>query len=130
MNYKTDNQQCDICAGNGKCFSCGGHNYDEMITGDRLRNAFYDTLKKGKLYKLTYNRVNQSLMIEEDWLVFGQIIDYANQFRIVQKESKPFNFYDKTYREILGNIGFIMASHVIISEDDYSRLVTCRMNNE
>ena len=131
MNYQGNNNQCDICAGSGNCQYCGGKNYDEMITADRLRNAFYDTLKKGKLYKLTFNRVNQSLMIEEDWLVFGQSIDYANEFKIEQAGNRPFNFLEKSYREILGNVGFIMATHVMIEgNDNFTRLVTCRMNNE
>jgi hypothetical protein len=69
-------------------------------------------------------------MIEEDWLVLGQIIDYENEFRIEQAGSRPFNFYEKSYREILGNVGFIMATHVMVSEDDYSRLVTCRIKDE
>lgn len=130
MNYKTNNQQCDICAGYGKCFSCGGHNYDEMITGDRLKNAFYDTVKKGKLYKLTFNKVNQSIVIEEDWLAFGETMDYANHFKVEKDSKLPFNFFDFSYRDIIGEVGFLMATHVMIDGDNYYRLVACRKKNE
>lgn len=130
MNYHGNNQQCDICAGSGNCQYCGSHNYDEMITSDRLLNAFFDTMKKGKLYKLTFNKVNQSLVIEEDWLVFGQSVDYSSYFKVEKDSNLPFNFFDKSYRDIIGEVGFLMATHVMIEGDNYYRLVTCRKKNE
>lgn len=101
-----------------------------MITKDRMRNAFYDTVKKGKLYKIIFRKGSKELTIEEGWLAFGESMDYANQFKIEKATSNPFHFYEKTYTEIIGNVGFLMATHVMISGDSYYRLVTCRMNDE
>jgi hypothetical protein len=125
MNYHGNNQ-CDICVGSGNCEYCGGKNYDEMITADRLLNAFYDTAKKGKLYKLTYNKILQSLIIEEDWLAFGESIDCANCFKIESDTNLPFNFLGKSYREIIGETLILMATHVMVEGDNFVRLVTCR----
>lgn len=111
MNYRTDNRQCDICAGRG-CQHCGRKNREERTLD--LCDMYYCGAQFAELVfnrltsEITINPIDRSTIKDVGLLMTKNVYTRSMEYPI-------FWPHTKTFADILGfDLGLIVSSAPIV----------------